>query len=81
MTEPSARLVMELARRAARDRPGTLRFEGAGVPRGQPIVTGSGGPEASVVVHDQRAWRAVLARGSRGLAESYIDALVGHATI
>ena len=32
----SARLVMELARRAACDRPGTLRFEGAGLPGGQP---------------------------------------------
>jgi cyclopropane-fatty-acyl-phospholipid synthase len=73
MTEPRARLLIDLARRAGRGRPGTLRVEGAGLRRGRPIVTGSGCPEASVVVHDQRVWRAVLARGSRGLAESYIE--------
>ena len=73
MADARARLIVDLATRAARERPGTLRFEGAGLPRGQPIVTGSGEPEASVVVHDPRAWRAALRRGSRGLAESYIE--------
>lgn len=73
MTDLRARLVIDLARRAGRDRPGTLRFEGAGVPGGQPIVTGWGEPAVTVVVHDPRAWRAVLVRGSRGLAESYLD--------
>ncbi|MGA2931257.1 MAG: cyclopropane-fatty-acyl-phospholipid synthase family protein [Acidimicrobiales bacterium] len=73
MADTGARLVIDLARRAARDRPGTLSFEGAGVAGGHPTVTGTGDPVATVVVHDARAWRAVLRRGSRGLAESYMD--------
>jgi cyclopropane-fatty-acyl-phospholipid synthase len=72
VTRTSARIVLGLAARAARGRPGTLRFEGAGTPRARPIVTGSGVPEATIVVHDQRAWSAALRRGSVGLAESYI---------
>jgi cyclopropane-fatty-acyl-phospholipid synthase len=74
MPDAAARLVVDLARRAARDRPGTLCFEGAGLPGGRPIVTGSGDPVATVMVHDPRTWRTVLRRGSRGLAESYMDA-------
>jgi cyclopropane-fatty-acyl-phospholipid synthase len=68
----SGRIVLGLADRAARGRPGTLRFEGHGVRGARPIVTGSGDPEATIVVHDQRAWSAVLRRGSVGLGESYI---------
>jgi cyclopropane-fatty-acyl-phospholipid synthase len=73
MADARARLLITLARRAAAARAGTLRFEGAGTPGGRPIVTGSGAPMATADVHDPRAWRAVLARGSRGLAESYVD--------
>jgi len=73
VADTAARLVVGLARRAARDRPGTLRFEGAGLPGGRAIVTGSGDPVAMVVVHDPRTWHTVVRRGSRGLAESYID--------
>ena len=36
------------------------------------MVSGSGHPDATVVVHDQRTWPAVLRRGSRGMAESYM---------
>ena len=35
-------------------------------------MTGSGDPDVTVVVHDPRAWSAVLRRGSLGLADSYI---------
>ena len=73
MSDAAARLLVDLARRAARDRPGTLCLEGAGLPGGRPVVTGSGDPVATVVVHDPRTWRTVLRRGSRGLAESYMD--------
>jgi cyclopropane-fatty-acyl-phospholipid synthase len=74
MADAAARLVVDLARRAAHDHAGSLCFEGAGVPGGRPVVSGSGDPEATVVVHDPRTWRTVLRRGSRGLAESYMDA-------
>ncbi len=72
MSEASARVVMDMARRAAREGFGTLSFEGAGVTGTRPVVSGSGGPTATVTVHDPRAWSAVLRRGSMGLAESYI---------
>ncbi len=72
MTEASAWLLVDLARRGARNRAGTLRFEGAGLPGGRGDVTGSGDPVATVVVHDARAWSTVLRHGSLGLAESYI---------
>jgi len=65
-------LLLGLAQRSARGRPGTLRFEGDGMPGGRPRVSGSGDPDASIVVHDTRTWPAVLRRGSRGMAESYI---------
>src|SRR5271168_3272537 len=42
------------------------------MPGGRPRVSGSGDPDASIVVHDTRTWPAVLRRGSRGMAESYI---------
>ena len=72
MTDASARLLVNLARRGARHQPGTLRFEGTGLPGGRAVVTGSGDPVVTVVVHDPRAWSAVLRRGSLGLADSYI---------
>ena len=34
MTEASARLLVDLARRGAHRHPGTLQFEGAGLPGG-----------------------------------------------
>ncbi|HET6506164.1 MAG TPA: cyclopropane-fatty-acyl-phospholipid synthase family protein [Baekduia sp.] len=36
---------------------------------------GHGAPEATVVVHDARAWRRILLGGSRGMAEAYRDGL------
>src|SRR5580704_3582967 len=72
MSRAGASLLLHLARRAGRARPGTLRFEGSGVPGATPVVTGSGDPDATIVVHDPRAWSATLRRGSTGLAESYI---------
>ena len=72
MTEASARLLVDLARRGAHRHPGTLQFQGAGLPGGRGVVTGSGEPVATVVVHDPRAWSAVLRHGSLGLADSYI---------
>jgi cyclopropane-fatty-acyl-phospholipid synthase len=36
-------------------------------------VFGDGSPHATVRVHSPLAWRALLLRGSRGLAESYVD--------
>jgi cyclopropane-fatty-acyl-phospholipid synthase len=36
------------------------------------MVSGSGHPDATVVVHDERTWPAVLRRGSRGMAQSYM---------
>ena len=36
------------------------------------MVSGTGHPDATVVVHDQRTWPAVLRRGSRGMAQSYM---------
>lgn len=42
------------------------------MPGARPVVSGSGDPEATVVVHDARAWSTVLRHGSRGLAESYM---------
>jgi cyclopropane-fatty-acyl-phospholipid synthase len=73
MTEAGTRLLIDLARRGARHQAGTLRFEGAGLPSGAAVVTGSGDPVVTVVVHDPRAWSAVLRRGSLGLADTYID--------
>ena len=72
MTDAGARLLVDLARRGGRRHPGTLRFEGAGLPGARPVETGSGDPVVTVVVHDPRAWSAVLRRGSLGLADSYI---------
>jgi cyclopropane-fatty-acyl-phospholipid synthase len=72
MTRTSAYLLLELARRSGREQPGTLRFEGSGVPGSRPVVTGSGDPDVAIVVHDPRAWSATLRGGSTGLAESYI---------
>jgi len=72
MSRTSAHLLLELARRAGRERPGTLRFEGSGVPGPRPVVTGSGDPDVTIVVRDPRAWSATLRGGSTGLAESYI---------
>ena len=72
MTPLSARVVLDLAQRSARGRRGTLRFEGSGMPAARSQVSGSGDPDATITVHDQRAWPAILRRGSRGLAESYI---------
>ncbi len=68
----SGRLVLGLAQRSSRGRPGTLRFEGGGMPGARPQVSGTGDPDATVVVHDQRTWPALVRRGSRGMAESYI---------
>jgi cyclopropane-fatty-acyl-phospholipid synthase len=68
----SGRLVLGLAQRSSRDHRGTLRFEGGGMPAARRQVSGAGDPDATVVVHDQRTWTALLRRGSRGLAESYI---------
>ena len=42
MNPTSASVLLNLARHAARQRPGTLRFEGSGVSGPKPIVTGSG---------------------------------------
>ncbi len=72
MSRTSAHLLLELARRAGRERRGTLRFEGSGAPGRSPVVTGSGEPDVTIVVHDPRAWSATLRGGSTGLAESYI---------
>ena len=72
MSPASAALLLNLARRAGERRPGTLRFEGSGVPGPGPVVTGSGDPDVTIVVHDLRAWSATLRAGSTGLAESYI---------
>ena len=68
----SGRLVLQLAQRSARGRPGTLHFEGGGMPGARPQASGTGEPDATVVVHDQRTWAALVRRGSRGMAESYI---------
>jgi cyclopropane-fatty-acyl-phospholipid synthase len=72
MTPLSGRLVLGLAQRSSRGRGGILGFEGSGMPGGRALVSGSGDADATVVVHDQRTWPAVLRRGSRGMAESYI---------
>jgi cyclopropane-fatty-acyl-phospholipid synthase len=72
VTDNAARLLVELARRSGRTHPGTLRFEGAGLPKARSVDSGSGDPVATVTVVDPRAWSAVLRRGSLGLAESYI---------
>ena len=66
MTDVSARLLVDLARRGGRRHPGTLRFEGAGLSRAGAVETGSGDPVATVVVHDPRAWSAVLRRARSG---------------
>jgi cyclopropane-fatty-acyl-phospholipid synthase len=68
----SGRLLLGLAQRSSRGHAGTLRFEGAGMPGSRPQVSGTGDPDATVVVHDQRTWPALLRGGSRGMAESYI---------
>jgi cyclopropane-fatty-acyl-phospholipid synthase len=72
MTTVSGPLVLDLARRTSRGRSGTLRFEGSGMPGGRCLVSGAGEPAATIVVHDPRTWPALVRRGSRGLAESYI---------
>ena len=72
MTPLSERLVLGLAQRSSRGRRVSLRFEGSAMPAAQDIGSGSGDPDASIMVHDQRTWSALLQRGSRGLAESYI---------
>ena len=72
MSDAGGRALLGLAQRTARHQPGTLRFEGKGMPGARPVVSGSGDPEATVVVHDARAWSTVLRHGSRGLAESYM---------
>jgi cyclopropane-fatty-acyl-phospholipid synthase len=72
MSRTSTYLLLELARRSGREQPGTLRFEGSGVPGPRSVVTGSGDPDVTIVVHDPRAWSATLRGGSTGLAESYI---------
>ena len=36
---------------------------------------GTGEPAAVVQIHDERVWRAVLLKGSRGMAETYADGL------
>jgi cyclopropane-fatty-acyl-phospholipid synthase len=41
---------------------------------GERRTFGRGAPEATVAIHDPRAWRALL-RGSRGMAEAYRDGL------
>jgi cyclopropane-fatty-acyl-phospholipid synthase len=72
MTSLSGRIVLGLAQRSSGGRRGTLRFEGSGTPGARALRSGTGDPDATIVVHDQRTWPAVLRRGSRGLAESYI---------
>jgi len=72
MSRTSAYLLLELARRGGREQPGTMRFEGSGLPGRRPVVTGSGDPDVTIVVNDPRAWSATLRGGSTGLAESYI---------
>ena len=44
MSQESGRLVLGLAQRSSRGRPGTLRFEGSGLPGARPMVSGSGRP-------------------------------------
>jgi cyclopropane-fatty-acyl-phospholipid synthase len=72
VSRTSAYLLLELARRSGREQPGTMRFEGSGIPGRRPVVTGSGDPDVTIVVRDPRAWSATLRGGSTGLAESYI---------
>jgi cyclopropane-fatty-acyl-phospholipid synthase len=56
-----------------------LRRIGSGqitvVEGGERRVFGSGAPQALVHVRSARAWRRLLLRGSRGLAEGYVDGL------
>jgi cyclopropane-fatty-acyl-phospholipid synthase len=72
MSAVNGQFVLGLAQRAGRHHPGTLRFEGAGMPGGRALESGTGDPVATVVVHDERTWAALLRRGSRGLAETYM---------
>jgi cyclopropane-fatty-acyl-phospholipid synthase len=72
MTPLSQRLVLGLAQRSSRGHQVSLRFEGSAMGEGRSVVGGPGDPDAAIVVHDQRTWSALLQRGSRGLAESYI---------
>ena len=72
MTPMGGHLVLGLAQRSARGRPGRCASRAAAMPGARPRVSGSGDPDATIVVHDQRTWSAVLRRGSRGMAESYI---------
>jgi cyclopropane-fatty-acyl-phospholipid synthase len=72
MSSLPGRVLLGLAQRSARGRAGTLRFEGSALPSGRALVSGDGDPVATIVVHDDQTWPAVLRRGSRGLAESYI---------
>jgi cyclopropane-fatty-acyl-phospholipid synthase len=72
MSSLSGRLVLGLAQRSSGTHRGTLRVERSEKSGSQTHVSGSGDPEATIVVHDQRVWSVVARRGSRGLAESYI---------
>jgi cyclopropane-fatty-acyl-phospholipid synthase len=73
MSSLNERLVLGLAQRSSPGDRGTLRIEGGGLSGKAPAaVSGRGDPEATVVVHDPRTWTALLRRGSRGLAESYV---------
>jgi cyclopropane-fatty-acyl-phospholipid synthase len=66
----SRRAVLALLRRAVRTGRLTLVE-----PDGTRHVLGAGAPEATIAVHDPRAWRRVLLGGSRGMAEAYRDGL------
>ena len=66
-TDVARRLVMALLRRI---RVGQLTV----VEDGRETVFGSGAPQATVHVHDARAWPQ-LARGSRGMGSSYAEGL------
>jgi cyclopropane-fatty-acyl-phospholipid synthase len=44
-----------------------------GSPRSQTLIAGAGPLEASMTVHDRRAWTAVLSEGSIGLGRGYLE--------
>jgi cyclopropane-fatty-acyl-phospholipid synthase len=66
-------VLLKLLRRTGRPGEGTLRLTGSAVPASEDFVSGSGDPDVTVRVHDRRAFGAVLARKSVGLATSYRD--------
>ena len=66
-TDVARSLVMALLRRI---RVGQLTV----IEDGRETVFGSGAPQATVHVHDARAWPQ-LARGSRGMGSSYAEGL------